>query len=76
MNKILLKEGAGERLLSALEAFELLGLAPSSAWALLKAGRIPRPIKIGRRSKWSQRALEQWIEEQHQAAQAAARQEN
>ena len=70
MNKILLKEGAGERLLSAGEAFELLGLPPSSGWALLALGRIPRPIKIGRRSRWSRSELGRWIEEQHRAAQA------
>ncbi len=62
----------GDRLLAAGEAFALLGVPPSSGWALLAAGKIPRPLKLGRRTRWSRVALEQWIREQHQAAQAAA----
>lgn len=62
-------ETQGDRLLTPLEAFAVLGLPPSSGWAELAAGRIPRGIKIGRRTRWSQRALEGWIAEQHAAAQ-------
>lgn len=71
MNQIL-EKSKGDRLLTPGEAFERLGLPPSSGWALLAQGRIPRPIRIGRRTRWSERALEQWIREQHQAAQYAA----
>lgn len=58
-----------DRLLAAAEAAVLLGLPVSSFWAVLAEGRIPYGVKIGRRTRWSQRALEQWIAEQHQAAQ-------
>jgi len=58
-----------DRLLTPTETFRVLGLANSSGWAAAAAGRIPRPIRIGRRTRWSARALERWIEEQHQAAQ-------
>jgi predicted DNA-binding transcriptional regulator AlpA len=47
----------------------MLGLPTSSGWALVAAGRIPQPIKIGRRTRWSQRLLQTWIAEQSEAAQ-------
>ncbi len=71
-----IEEKKEDRLLTPGEAFSALGLPPSSGWALLARGAIPRPIRLGRRTRWSRRAIEKWIEEQHQAAQAAARQEN
>lgn len=58
-----------DRLLDAGAAARLLGLPISSLWSLVASGCLPRQIKIGRRSRWSQRALEQWIAEQHEAAQ-------
>jgi len=58
-----------DRLLTPTEAFRVLGLANSSGWAAASSGRIPRPIRIGRRTRWSARALERWIEEQHVEAQ-------
>lgn len=60
-----------DRLLTALESASLLALPESSFWAISAdaAAGLPRPIKIGRRSRWSRRALEQWIREQHAAAQ-------
>lgn len=60
-----------DRLLNAADASALLGLPISSLWALVADGRLPRQIKLGRRSRWSQRALEEWIADQHEAAQAA-----
>jgi predicted DNA-binding transcriptional regulator AlpA len=59
-----------DELLDASQAFQMLGLPTSSGWALVARGAIPRGIKIGRRTRWSRRALEQWIQEQHAAAQA------
>lgn len=59
-----------DRLLTPGETFSLLSVADSSGWALLAQDRIPRPIKIGRRTRWSRRALEEWIADQHKAAQA------
>jgi predicted DNA-binding transcriptional regulator AlpA len=62
-------ETSPDRLLKPEEAFEMLGLPTSSGWALVAAGRIPQPIKIGRRTRWSQRLLQTWIAEQSEAAQ-------
>ena len=61
----------GDRLLSVDAAAELLDLPVSSFWQLLARGQLPAGIKLGRRTRWSRRALERWISEQHQAAQAA-----
>ena len=58
-----------DRLLTAEEAFAMLGLPESSGYAALKNGLIPRPIKIGRRSRWSCRGLQAWICEQFAATQ-------
>jgi predicted DNA-binding transcriptional regulator AlpA len=60
-----------DELLPPADAARTLGLPISSFFYLVSAGELPRPIKIGRRSRWSRRMLEDWIEEQHTAAQAA-----
>ncbi len=59
----------GDRLLAVDEAARMLGLPVSSLWALLAEGRVPRPVRIGRRTRWSERGLEVWIRDQHRAAQ-------
>ena len=46
-----------DRLLRAEESATMLGLPVSSFWALVADGRIPRGIKIGRRTRWSCRVL-------------------
>ena len=58
-----------DRLLRVDEAAAMLGLPVSSFWALVAEGRIPRGIKIGRRTRWSLRGLEEWIAEQSGVAQ-------
>ena len=67
----MMREDRDDKLLSADAAAGMLGLPVSSFWALLAdpSQNLPRQIKLGRRSRWSRRALEQWIREQHQAAQ-------
>jgi len=69
MNQISSEPHEPDRLLRAEESATMLGLPVSSFWALVADGRIPRGIKIGRRTRWSSRALEQWIAEHHEAAQ-------
>jgi predicted DNA-binding transcriptional regulator AlpA len=63
------EESLPDRLLTSREAFPMLGLAESSGWAALAEGRIPQPIRIGRRTRWSCRGLQAWIAEQSAAAQ-------
>lgn len=61
-----------DELLPAAGAAELLGLPVSSLFFLVRTGALPRPLKLGRRSRWSRRGLLEWVEKQHAAAQSAA----
>ncbi|MBA7677129.1 hypothetical protein ES703_85377 [subsurface metagenome] len=50
-------------LLSASDAAALLGIGSSHFWGLHSSGRLgPLPIKLGRRTLWSRRDLEKWID--------------
>lgn len=62
-----------DELLPAAGAAELLGLPVSSLFFLVRQGELPRPVKLGRRSRWSKQGLLDWMKEQHTAAQAAPR---
>lgn len=50
-----------DKLLPLTTAQERLGVSRSQLYRLLEEQAIPRPIKIGRRSYFSQRELQQWI---------------
>jgi predicted DNA-binding transcriptional regulator AlpA len=42
------------------------GVVPTSReqrWRLVKAGRFPKPIKIGKRSVWVEAEIDKWIAE-------------
>ena len=67
------EETAHDRLLGPSDAFAMLGLPLSSGWAALRQGRIPQPIRIGRRTRWSCCGLQAWIAEQSVAAQQQIR---
>jgi predicted DNA-binding transcriptional regulator AlpA len=64
-----------KKLLSAREVAELIGAHPSAPGRLARAGLFPKPIKLGSerqsRVRWSAEAIEAWIREQSDAAQAA-----
>ena len=47
-------------LLDAENAARLCGLSQSTWQRLSNAGRVPAPIKLGRRSLWSRVELESW----------------
>ena len=50
-------------LLSATEAAKLLGITRSHLDSLHSSGRIgPKPIKLGRRSLWSRKEMEAWVD--------------
>jgi len=49
-------------LLSAVETAALLGIARSHLYALHSSGRLPIPIKLGRRSLWRKNELEAWVQ--------------
>lgn len=52
---------AGDRLLNFREALATLGISKSNAYRLLEQDALPRPIKIGRRTFFSERELQAWI---------------
>ncbi len=40
---------------------ELLNLSTRTVWRLLSAGKLPKPVRIGRSVRWSRSDLETWI---------------
>ena len=49
-------------LLAADEAAELCGLSRSGWWGLHASGRIPLPVRLGRRTLWRADELRAWTE--------------
>jgi excisionase family DNA binding protein len=48
-------------LLDVNDVARLLNCSPRTVCRLADAGRIPRPVKLGRLSRWPSQAIEQWI---------------
>jgi predicted DNA-binding transcriptional regulator AlpA len=53
---------AAALLVDAREAARLLGIARSSFWSLHAAGRVPAPVKLGRRTLWRVIELSAWTQ--------------
>jgi len=49
-------------LLSLPEVLSIVGVAPSTWWAGIAAGKFPGPVKCGRRSFWPQSEITEFIE--------------
>ncbi len=49
-------------LVSASEAARLCGVSRTSWWALHSAGRVPLPVRLGRRTLWRVAELAEWVE--------------
>jgi excisionase family DNA binding protein len=49
-------------LLGAEDVARLLSVAPRTVWKMDAAGKIPRPIRLGRRTLWRRAELEEWVE--------------
>ena len=47
-------------LLSAVEAASVLGISRSGLYALHSSGRLPLPVKLGRRTLWRFAELQDW----------------
>jgi len=47
------------------------GFGKSAIYELIAAAEFPQPIKLGRFSRWSQMEVQEWVEEQKAARQAA-----
>jgi predicted DNA-binding transcriptional regulator AlpA len=50
-----------DRLLTFQEALATLGISKSNAYRLLEQDALPRPVKIGKRTFFSERELQAWI---------------
>lgn len=42
-------------------AAALLGISRSSFWKLHSAGKVPRPLRFGRATRWNREELELWL---------------
>lgn len=47
--------------LSAQAVAKLLGVSTRHIWALHSSGRLPKPFKLGRATRWDRRELERWM---------------
>lgn len=56
-----------ERLLTAPQVAQILGVHPNWVWAEAKAGRIPS-ISIGRNRRFRSEDINDWLEDQRAAA--------
>lgn len=50
-------------LVNVREACRFLGIARASLYRLLKAGNLPRPVKLGRSTRWRVSDLQSWVAE-------------
>ncbi|MEI7923672.1 MAG: helix-turn-helix domain-containing protein [Planctomycetota bacterium] len=49
-------------LISASELAEMLHISERTLWRLLSAGQIPKPVRIGRSTRWRANEIRDWIE--------------
>ncbi|MGO9597026.1 MAG: helix-turn-helix transcriptional regulator [Isosphaeraceae bacterium] len=48
-------------LLNAEEVAAMLGVSERTLWRLLSAGRVPKPVRFGRSTRWRLADVEEWI---------------
>lgn len=51
---------------------ERTAMSRTTVWRRVRDGDFPRPVKIGRRTVWSERAINEWIADRHSVAQVSA----
>lgn len=49
-------------LVSASDVADILGIGKTLLWEMNSAGRLPRPIKLKRKTLWKLSELERWVE--------------
>ncbi|MBU3000318.1 AlpA family phage regulatory protein [Roseovarius nubinhibens] len=54
-------EQGGDRLVRFTDALRMLGLKRSTAYRLIQKDSLPKPIKIGSMTYFSERELQDWI---------------
>jgi excisionase family DNA binding protein len=55
---------ADPKLLTLHDVCRRLRLGHSKVYALIKEGRFPAPLKVGRVSRWVTREVDAWVEDQ------------
>jgi predicted DNA-binding transcriptional regulator AlpA len=48
-------------LLAAAEVAKILSCSPRHVWALNSSGRLPRPIRLGRVTRWRADEIRDWL---------------
>ena len=59
-----------DRLLTIRDVEQLTGFKKSSVYSFIEAGDFPRPVKIGRSSRWPSNEINCWIQETIQRGRA------
>ena len=49
-------------LLTAEEVAAMLGVSERTLWRLLSAGKVPKPIRFGRNTRWRAAEVAEWID--------------
>jgi len=53
----------GSLLISANESAQMLGIGRTLFYSMHSSGRLgPEPVKLGRRSLWNRKEIEDWVE--------------
>ncbi|WP_233493500.1 MULTISPECIES: helix-turn-helix transcriptional regulator [Ruegeria] len=60
-----------DRFLTCTSVSEITGFGRAAIYKKVASGDFPRPIKIGRASRWSQREVGQWVEDRKAVRKAA-----
>ena len=50
-------------LLAADEVAAMLGVSERTLWRLLSAGKVPKPVRFGRSTRWREAQVKEWIEQ-------------
>ena len=60
-----------DRLLTIRDVEQLTGFKKSSVYSFIEAGDFPKPIKIGRSSRWPSSEISDWVQETIQRGRSA-----
>ena len=53
--------GREAKLIDAVEVSRLIGMSARTVWRLKDAGKMPKPVSIGRRVRWQRAEIDEWI---------------
>lgn len=62
MESEIVARAEGPLLIASEEVARLLGISERTLWRLLSAGKVPRPVRIGRNTRWRLTEVTGWIE--------------